>query len=258
MTVIVYFTGTGNSRRCAQLLAHRLEETVIDAFPYLKENKRLELTSDRPWIFCAPTYGWQLPHVFRDLILQADLQGSKEAYFLMTCGSGVGNAEKYLRQLCDKKGLTFKGLVPVVMPENYLAMFPVPDDRAARVLIKKADKVVGKAVPAIQAGKNLPACKAGIAGKAMSSLVNTVFTRGVVTAKPFRTTESCIGCGACARICPRNNITMENGRPKWSAECIHCMACIAHCTTEAIEYGRKSVGKPRYRCPEWKENQEND
>ena len=251
--MIVYFTGTGNSRRCARLLAARLEETVVDAFPYLREGKRLELTSDRPWIFCAPTYGWQLPHVFRDLIRSAELQGSREAYFVMTCGAGVGNAERYLRQLCEQKGLTFKGLLPVVMPENYIAMFPVPDDRAARVLIKKADKVVEKAVPAMKAGESLPACKAGLAGKAMSSLVNTVFTRGVVTAKPFYTKDSCTGCGNCARICPRNNITMENGRPKWSAECIHCMACISHCPTEAIEYGKKSVGKPRWQCPEWEE-----
>lgn len=251
--MIVFFTGTGNSRRCAQLLCARLEEDVVDAFPYIRESKRLELKSERPWIFAAPTYGWQLPHVFRDLILNADLQGSRDAYFVMTCGAGVGNAEKYLRQLCEKKGLTFKGLLPVVMPENYIAMFPVPDDRAARVLIKKADKVVEKAVPAIKAGESLPAVKAGLAGKAMSSLVNTVFTRGVVTAKPFYAKDACIGCGKCRQVCPRKNITMENGRPKWSAECIHCMACISHCPTEAIEYGKKSKGKPRYRCPDWEE-----
>ena len=81
--MIVYYTGTGNSRRAAQLLAHRLQEDLIDAFPYLKNNEKLALHSDKPWIFTAPTYGWQLPHVFRDLILQADLQGSKDAYFAM-------------------------------------------------------------------------------------------------------------------------------------------------------------------------------
>ena len=256
--MIVYYTGTGNSRRAAQLLADRLQDEIFDVFPCLKENRPLSLRSERPWIFVAPTYGWQLPHVFRDLILNADLRGRKDAYFVMTCGAGVGNAERYLRQLCEQKGLTFKGLLPVVMPENYIAMFPVPDDRAARVLIKKADKVVEKAVPAMKAGESLPACKAGLAGKAMSSLVNTVFTRGVVTAKPFYAKDSCIGCGKCVQVCPRNNITLENGRPKWSAECIHCMACIAHCPTEAIEYGKKSAGKPRYRCPEWEETPNND
>ena len=28
-----------------------------------------------------------------------------------------------------------------------------------------------------------------------------------------------------------------------------CMACICGCPAEAIEYGKKSRGKPRYQCP---------
>ena len=40
--MIVYYTGTGNSRRAAQLLAHRLQEDLIDAFPYLKNNEKLQ------------------------------------------------------------------------------------------------------------------------------------------------------------------------------------------------------------------------
>ncbi len=251
--MIVYFTGTGNSRRAAQLLAARLGDGLTDAFPYLKENKPMALTSHRPWIFAAPTYGWQLPHVFRDLILKAELRGSKDAYFVLTCGSGVGNAEQYLRKLCDQKGLNFKGLLPVVMPENYLAMFPVPDERAAAVLIKKADRRVEQAVPKLAAGETLPPVKAGLGGKLMSGLVNAVFTRGVVTARPFYATTACVGCGLCVTKCPQNNIKLQAGRPVWSAECIHCMACIAYCPAEAIEYGKKSQGKPRYTCPDWEE-----
>lgn len=251
--MIVYYTGTGNSRRAAQLLANRLREELFDVFPCLKEDRRLELQSERPWIFVAPTYGWQLPHVFRDLILAGNLRGSRDAYFVMTCGAGVGNAETYLRQLCDKKGLVFKGLFPLVMPENYIAMFPVPDDRAASAIIKKADKRLETIVPTLAEGRPLPPVKAGLAGKALSSLVNNIFTRGVVTAKPFRATEKCIGCGKCAAVCPRNNVTLENGHPKWSAECIHCMACISYCPEKAIEYGKKSVGKPRWQCPQWEE-----
>ena len=39
---------------------------------------------------------------------------------------------------------------------------------------------------------------------------------------------------------------MKNKKPVWEKHCTHCMACICYCPAEAIEYGRKSVGKPRY------------
>ncbi|WP_420314690.1 4Fe-4S binding protein [Blautia massiliensis (ex Durand et al. 2017)] len=43
-----------------------------------------------------------------------------------------------------------------------------------------------------------------------------------------------------------NNIVFENGKPIWGNQCTRCMACIGYCPTEAIEYGKKSIGKPRY------------
>ena len=250
--MIIYYTGTGNSRRAAQLLADRLQDGIFDVFPCLKENRPLSLRSERPWIFVAPTYGWQLPHVFRDLILNGDLQGSRDAYFVMTCGAGVGNAEKYLRQLCDKKGLTFKGLQPLVMPENYIAMFPVPDERAGRVIVKKADKRLERAVPLMAQNLQLPAVKSNPAGKAMSSLVNRIFTRGVVTAKPFRTTDRCMGCGKCASLCPAKailNIDFDSEHPE--KDLVDRMACSQHMKKAYQHIGRGSVcGICMANCPQ--------
>lgn len=67
-TMIVYFSGTGNSRFCAQFLAHALNDTCFDVFSLIRQGIALELTSEKPWVFVAPTYGWQLPRIFSDLI----------------------------------------------------------------------------------------------------------------------------------------------------------------------------------------------
>ncbi|MEG1197561.1 MAG: 4Fe-4S binding protein, partial [Raoultibacter sp.] len=37
-----------------------------------------------------------------------------------------------------------------------------------------------------------------------------------------------------------------NGRPLWSNTCTHCMACIARCPEEAIEFKHKTQGKARH------------
>ena len=55
--MIVYFSGTGHSRYCAQMMADQLGETLTDAFPYIRASKAAELQSDTPWSFVAPTYG---------------------------------------------------------------------------------------------------------------------------------------------------------------------------------------------------------
>ena len=86
-------------------------------------------------------------------------------------------------------------------------------------------------------------------GKISSALVNKIFYPAFVHAKPFYTTEACIGCGKCETVCPMNNIDIIDGRPVWDNHCTHCMACICGCPEEAIEYGKKSKGKPRYQCP---------
>ena len=86
--------------------------------------------------------------------------------------------------------------------------------------------------------------------------MNPVFYRFFVKAEAFRATEACIGCGKCVELCPLNNIHLENGKPVWGKNCTHCMACICYCPKEAIEYGKKSKGKPRYHFEALKEKRD--
>ena len=58
----------------------------------------------------------------------------------MTCGSEIGNAAKYNRELCQAKGIEYMGTAQVIMPENYIAMFKVPQADEARQIIKRAGR----------------------------------------------------------------------------------------------------------------------
>ena len=80
----------------------------------------------------------------------------------------------------------------------------------------------------------------------MSGPVNPIFYKFFVKANAFTASGACIGCGQCAKRCPMNNITLKDGKPVWGKNCTHCMACICYCPVSAIEYGKKSVGQPRY------------
>ena len=164
----------------------------------------------------------------------------------MTCGGEVGNAEKYNRLLCEKKGFEYKGTAQIVMPENYIAMFGTPQVDEARQIVNNALPDVETAIDCIL--NNRPFSKLNITfkDKMLSGIVNDVFYPVCVKSKAFYATDDCVSCGKCVKLCPLNNVKLINGKPVWSGNCTHCMACICYCPVEAIEYGNKSKNKPRY------------
>ena len=161
----------------------------------------------------------------------------------------MGNMPKYLIELCEQKTFTYMGCAQVVMPENYIAMFNAPKKSEAVKIIKNADIVIKNIVDVISHNGTIPRKKVGVFAKASSGMINTLFYPLFVSAKKFYSTGACIGCGKCTMVCPLNNVSLKDGKPVWGDQCTHCMACICKCPKEAIEYGNKSKGKPRYQCP---------
>lgn len=248
--MVVSFSGTGNSRYCARLLAERLGDETVDSFPFIRSKKTAALSSEKPWVFVSPTYAWRPPLIFEDFIRNGQFSGNREAWFIMTCGSEIGAPDPYIQALCREKSLVFRGVLPVVMPENYIAMFQAPQEAEARQIVAAARPTLEEAASCVRDRRDFPARRAGIADKLKSGPVNPLFYRICVKDRKFQTTDGCVGCGKCVEVCPLSNIRLDSGRPVWSGNCTHCMSCICGCPTQAIEYGKASLGKPRYRCPE--------
>ena len=244
--MILYFTGTGNSRYIAHKIASATGEDIVSINEKIKEKDKSSVKTDGRLIFITPTYAWRLPKVVENWISEVDFHGAEKAWFVMNCGSEIGNAEKYNARLCADKGFTYMGTAQVVMPENYIAMFDAPGEAEAKEIIAKADPVIDSIPEILKAGKSFPPPRNNMYDRFMSRIVNPLFYTFSVKTNAFKADEKCVGCGRCVKLCPLNNIRLENGRPIWGKDCTHCMACISYCPTKAIEYGKKSVGKPRY------------
>ncbi len=246
--MILYFSGTGNSAYVAKRIANELHDEAIDIFSKLRSMDTGELYSEKPWIFVAPVYAWQMPQIVRDWIEKTVFTESTDGYFVITCGQSIGGAGEYARKLWEAKGFTYKGCAKVVMPENYLLMFPVPDEEKSKQIIAQAEPVIDDIAKKIENGEMLDE-KVGLAGKVSSGLVNSLFYKCYVSAKKFYSLDNCTSCGYCENVCPLNNIHIVDGKPQWGDNCTHCCACICKCPQEAIEYGKNSVGRARYICP---------
>lgn len=247
--MVLYYTGTGNSEYVANKIGEQIEDKVLNLFEKIKAHEYSEIYSDKPFVIVYPTYAWQMPRILRDFIQQTIFAGNKNVYFVATCGGSMGNMSKYLLELCRQKAFTYMGCAEVIMPENYIAMFNAPERAEVVKIIKNADIVIKNIVDVIRHNGTIPKKKVGIADRVSSGMVNAIFYPVFVSAKKFYATDACIGCGKCVKVCPYNNISLKDGKPVWGSQCTHCMACICKCPKEAIEYGNKSKGKPRYQCP---------
>lgn len=244
--VVIYFTGTGNSRYLAKLTAQMLDDSLVSANALIKENKTGDFYSDFPYVFVCPTYSWQIPQIFEKFIDGSRFSGNTGCYFIMDCGDDIGNAQKPLRQLCKRKGFQYRGVREIVMPENYIAVFSAPPEAEEKRIISAAEKELEEAVQIIRRGGFFPEKKITLTDRLKSSVVRWFFYRWIVKDKKFAVHDGCISCGTCENLCPMNNIRIVSGKPVWNGDCTHCMACICGCPAECIEYGKHTKGLRRY------------
>ena len=244
--MILFFSGTGNSKYAAQHIADALGDVPTDLNRRIKAGDSSPIETGERLVIVTPTYAWRIPRIVREHLLKTELRGAKRAWFVMTCGSEIGNAAKYNRALCAEKRLECMGTAQIVMPENYIAMFSAPQADEARRIVAEAEPDFERIIAAVRAGERFPPTRRSLYDRFMSGPINPIFYRFCVKADAFTAGSACTGCGQCARRCPLNNIELQSGKPVWGKRCTHCMACICYCPTGAIEYGRKSAGKPRY------------
>lgn len=244
--MIIYFSGTGNSRYIAKRIADGLGDEAISLNDKIKKKDTEPIEVNGRLIIVTPTYAWRIPRIVNNWIKSTKLSNVKGVWFVMSCGGEIGNAAKFNRELCDEKGFDYMGSAQVLMPENYIALFDTPSVDEARKIVNEAEPIIDKIIKAIADGKEFPKPRNNVYDRFMSAPVNKVFYPLCVKAKAFHTNEKCVGCGKCAELCPLNNISLKNGKPIWGNDCTHCMACISYCPTDAIEYGKKSAKKPRY------------
>lgn len=250
--MILYYSATGNSAFAAKRIANALHDECRDLLPLVRKANRAAIGSKTPWIVVAPTFAYQLPRFLADFLRQTPLNGSQKIYFVLTCGAGTGGAAAHLQTLCKEINKEFCGCGVVLMPENYLPMFPIPSEEKSREIVQKAIPVIDGIAEDIKAGKMLCGSSTKFFARIGSSIINNGFFTAVIKDRKFRVdTARCSGCGKCLRNCPMNNLTRgENGTTVWNGNCTHCMACICGCPNAAIEYGNATKNKRRYHCPE--------
>jgi ferredoxin len=248
--MVFYFSGTGNSRFVAERIAKAIGHEAADITAYTKQNKALSFIDRGLYVFVCPSYMSATARSMTDFIESAEFPSEAKAYFVVTCASSMGISPKVSMELCARKGLKYMGAAQVVMPQNYIALFKTKDKIENGRIINEALPMIDKIAETIKNGEKLESRRIGSFEYSVTKWVRDLYYKDFMKTKKFMVTDKCISCKKCVKVCPLSNITMKDNRPAWGNNCTHCMACINQCPKDAIEYGKGSVGKPRYKGPE--------
>lgn len=252
--MIFFFSGTGNTRWVAQIMAKATGERLIamcgDDTP-----THYTLEPDERIGFCFPVHGWQPPKVVRRFIarLSIDNPQGHYCYALCTCGDSVGLAMEMLDVCLAAKGLKTDSRFSFVMPESYVALpFMLTDTpQREQSKLENARLAMPKVTDCVsQRRKGVDEIKRGPLPWVLSHVIGAVFNAVLITDKPFRVdADRCAKCGVCAKVCPMGNIKVKaDGLPEWKhhGECTACLACYHHCPRHAINYGPLTHRRGQY------------
>ena len=247
--MVLYFSGTGNSRFVAEKIAEEIGDETVDINKYLKGNEEPDFKKGGTYVFVAPSYVSAIARPMTDFIYETTFPKGIKAYYVVTCKASMGVSPEIDRRLSGRKGFKYMGTAEVKMPQNYLVYFTTKEKDENLEVINDALPEIDKIAKTIKAGKKLQSSKMKFGEYPITIFVADLYYEFFMKTKKFHVSDECVSCNKCAVLCPYNNIELVNGKPVWGDKCTHCMACINNCPKEAINYGKGTKDKPRYTGP---------
>jgi ferredoxin len=165
-------------------------------------------------------------------------------------GFGISSALQELDQILQEH--SHRGLdagFGVKMPGNYVLMYSPPSEEKQKGILTAADKKISEI-----AGK-ISRTEPGKIPRSffLRLLYNHIYIKRISRIHEadhqFTVSDRCTSCGTCAAICPADNIVILEGKPAWKHQCELCCGCIHVCPVQAIQAGKNTETRPRYRNP---------
>jgi len=233
--VMLYFSGTGNSKYIAELFSrnmsipcHSIEEGIN-----FKEIIETEDTIG----FCYPIYMLCVPRIMREFVAQhmKSLNG-KQVIIFCTQLWHSGDGTRRFAALFPKNYIDVIYTEHFFMPNNMndIPLLPVANDESLKKTLARESKRMDSVCNNIKNGKIK---KRGFSfGSRMLGFPQAVFLGATERRanRVLRIDEDCTKCGLCIAICPMKNFSMEDGEVKHNHNCTMCYRCNNKCPQKAI------------------------
>ena len=244
--MILYFSGTGNSLHVARSLAQALGDSLRHI-----NNAPADLTQEKVVGLVYPAYTYDAPAAVKKFADSLVLNKESYVFVIATCGSTPGNAILSVKQRVEKNGASVAYSRIVSMPDcSASAMNNNPNDQLNK--LEAVPTLLEQMTSDIQARKHdLQHAKC----TAMGTIMNTRAMQpiGIAAVRQHVNVDKCIGCGICTKVCPQENIVIQDKKAHIGNHCTQCLACVHFCPQQAMEIRHKTIPKEwQYHHPEVK------
>lgn len=240
--MIYYFTGNGNSRWVAEEIAKEIGDEVRNMADFISSDTMPDDTESYKRLGVVfPIHSWYAPRPVVDFLARLSIPQNIYRFAVCTCGDDVG---KGIRRL--EKHFRLDAKWSVIMPETYIPMFNLDTDEGALRKIGQARKRITEIADGVKEEAKVYDVHEGGFPWSKTYIVNPVFVHCIIRSRGFHVEGECTECGTCVKVCPMENIKMDDCQPVWGKNCIHCMGCIHACPSHVIQYGKSTRKRGRY------------
>jgi ferredoxin/flavodoxin len=249
-TIIYFFTGTGNSLAAAQTLCAELGECeLMPIAPLMKTGDDIVPDAERVGIVC-PVYDMGLPSIVAEFAHRLKPDDIAYLFAVLTMGGIGDSALKQLDGILREKHRRLNAAFTLQMPGNFVPLYNPPGGERKERILGAAGEKIQKIARAIRNGEQNPPGIAPLSSLLKVFLYPPFIRRVHGYDEKFTADDRCTSCGICEKVCPVENIELMEGRPVWLHRCELCMACLHLCPTRAIQWGKKTENRDRYRHPD--------
>lgn len=236
---LYYFSATGNSMTTARKIAAAMGDCTLAPVAATRNMHKI-VEEDDAVGFVFPVYYGNMPYPVREMIGKMVFKPDTYAFIFTTWRGHAGAVANRTDQLLRTRGVKLSLSLGIPMPGNSFINAPEVDEK----YLNEQDANIAAALDALKNREVRDYAAAELLPMTPIDFANNF--RGIVA------DENCIGCGTCARVCPRDNIRVENGRAVIGDDCCTCLACFHACPRQAIWMSKQEniARRGKYRHPD--------